>query len=105
MKLTRILKVSTLSLALALTATAAKAHDQTDCELEGEQICDESDLTPIGWENCAWLVAVGCYGHSHQIRPGSMTDKVLEQLEDHRVQHRIQYDILKLKLLNLKEER
>ncbi|NIA68749.1 hypothetical protein HBA54_09115 [Pelagibius litoralis] len=97
MTLNRISKGPVFFLTLALTATAAMAHDQTDCTLAGEQVCDEAGLSPIGWENCAWIASVECYGHSHVVLPGTKIDKFQVQREDHQVQRKIEQKVLKLK--------
>lgn len=84
-----ILKRSALALALTFASTAALAHDQTDCELEGESYCDDIVTTVDGWENCAWIVAVDCYGHTHSIDPDGNTNKFQTKRLDDEVKRSI----------------
>ncbi|MCB1813700.1 MAG: hypothetical protein KDK04_18590 [Candidatus Competibacteraceae bacterium] len=107
MKHNHTLKGAVLSLTLALMATGAEAHDPIDCQLEAEVVCDEVATDPSDWEYCAWFVGMGCWDHSHQARPGNRFDKLLAQIQDREVQHKIELNVLKfqLKALQREEER
>ena len=50
-------------LPLLFGASAAMAHDDTECALEGEATCDEVDVSPQDWNDCRDFVADLCTGH------------------------------------------
>jgi hypothetical protein len=55
--------ISTAIFLLASIGTPAIAHDQTDCTLEGEATCDETETDATEWLACALYVADTCSDH------------------------------------------
>lgn len=104
MKHNHIFKNSVLAMALALIAAGAEAHDPIDCQLEAEVVCDEVATDPDDWEYCAWFVGMGCWDHSHLVRPDNRFDKLLAQIQDHEVQQKIELNVLKFQLKTLQRE-
>lgn len=72
------IKTAILALGLSLAATTAIAHDQTDCELTNEVICDDAFGGDNGlWMQCAKVVSDRCNTHVHPAgrNLGSLTMK------------------------------
>ncbi len=82
-------------LPLLLGASAAMAHDDEECRLYHEAVCDETATDPKDWNACAVIVADVCDGH---VDPAHGTQGKFTAGVDRRLETKIARDLKRLKL-------